>query len=322
MKFEELSIGLWSLDSSHYWGESKMDTISKIKAASRIEGLGGVELIYPTQVNEGNLAAVRAACADAGLKVVSVNPNVWSDPLFAKGAYSSHDPAARAKAVDFGKVAYDVAKELGAGYMCLWPGQDGFDYPFQSDYDELWGREREGIGAVARYAKGHRIGIEYKSREPRSHILLDSASSVLLFSRQIEAPNVGIHLDFGHALLAKENPAEAVFKAASEKKLFGVHLNDNYGSSDEDMLPMSVHNLETMEFVQALRSSRYEGWVSFEFAARSEDPVEACSVALRNFRRMEHAVDRLDLGALAAAKAEQSVLRSLEIANAALMGVP
>jgi len=318
--FEDLSIGLWSLDSSHYWGESKVDTATKIRAAAGIDGLGGVELIYPTQVNEANLAAVKKACADGGLKVVSVNPNIWSDPLFAKGAYSSHDAQARKRAIDYGKASYDIAKELGAGYMCLWPGQDGFDYPFQCDYNELWAREKEGIAEVAAYAKGHRIGIEYKAREPRSHILLDSASSVLLFARWIDAKNVGIHLDFGHALLAKENPAESVFKAMSEDKLFGVHLNDNYGSSDEDMLPMSVHNLETMEFVHALRSSRYAGWVSFEFLARSEDPVESCALAIRNFRRLERALERLDLPALAQARAEHSVIRSLEIANSALMG--
>jgi xylose isomerase len=319
--FKDLSIGLWSLDSSHYWGNQATDAVAKVRAASRIEGLGGVELIYPTHVDEGNVAAIKRACAEGRLKVVSVNPNVWSDPLFAKGAFCSASAEARRKAVDYGKAAYDVAKELGAGYSCLWPGQDGFDYPFQADYDELWAREREGIGAVARYATGHRIGIEYKAREPRSHILLDSASTVLLFSRQIEAPNVGIHLDFGHALLAKENPAESVAKASAEGKLFGVHLNDNYGSSDEDMLPMSIHNIETMEFLHRLRVSRYEGWISFEFAARSEDPVEACALSIRNFRRLERALDRLDTGLLERAQASQSAGASLEMANAALMGL-
>jgi sugar phosphate isomerase/epimerase len=318
--FEDLSIGLWSLDSTHYWGESKVDTVSKIRAASTIEGLGGVELIYPTQVNEKNLAEVKKACADGGLKVVSVNPNVWSDPLFAKGSFTSYMPEARRLAIEYGKVSYDLAKELGAGYMCLWPGQDGYDYPFQVNYDEVWALEKEGILAVARHAEGHKIGIEYKSREPRSHILLDSVSTVLLFSRWIEAGNVGVHLDFGHALLAKENPAESVAKAMGEGKLFGVHLNDNYGSTDEDMLPLSVHNLETMEFLHGLRSLRYEGWVSFEFAARSEDPVEACAVSIRNFRRLERALDRLDIPALARARAEHSALKALELANAALMG--
>jgi xylose isomerase len=318
--FKDLSIGLWSLDSSHYWGDSKADTVSKIRAASGVEGLGGVELIYPSQVNEGNLAGVKRACEEGGIKVVSVNPNLWSDPLFAKGAFTASMAEARRKAIDYGRCAYDIAKELGAGYMCLWPGQDGFDYPFQSDYEQMWGWEREGVAEIARYAKGHRIGIEYKSREPRSHIFLDSASTVLLFSHWINAGNVGIHLDFGHALLAKENAAESVAKATAEHKLFGVHLNDNYGSTDEDMLPMSVHNIETLEFVYSLCESRYEGWISFEFAARSEDPVEACAVSIRNFRRVERALDRLDFAALGRAKASQSALLALEIANAALMG--
>jgi xylose isomerase len=320
--FSKLSIGLWSLDSSHYWGDSAAATPAKIAAASRIEGLGGVELIYPTQVNERNYEEVKAACGSSGLRVVSVNPNVWADPDFSKGAFTARKPEARRKAVDYGKASYDMARELGADYMCLWPGQDGFDYPFQDDYDELWDREAEGIGEVARYAKGHRIGIEYKSREPRGRILLDSASAVLLFSRQLKADNLGIHLDFGHALLARENPAESVVKAQREGKLFGVHLNDNYGSTDEDMLPMSVHHYETAEFVRALRRKEYGGWVSFEFNARGEDPIEACSVSVRNLRRLEKALDRIDEEALQAAQAEQSVLSSLEMVNAALLGQP
>jgi len=318
--FSKLAIGLWSLDSSHYWGSSAEDTPAKIVAASKIEGLGGVEVVYPTQVNEKNFNKVRDRCQDTGIKIVSVNPNVWSDGIFSKGAFTSHDPAARKKAVEYGKAAYDMAKEFGSSYMCLWPGEDGFDYPFQDDYEELWNREIEGIGEVARYAKGHRIGIEYKLREPRGRMALDSASTVLLFSRWLGTDNVGIHLDFGHSLLAKENPSESVVKASREGKLFGVHLNDNYGSTDEDMLPQSVHHLETMEFIYHLKKVKYDGWVSFEFNARGEDPIEACSVSVRNLRRLEKAVERLDQKALREAQSTQSVLQSLEIANAALLG--
>lgn len=316
--FSKISIGLWSLDSTHYWGGA--DAIEKIRMATRIEGLGGVELIYPTQVNEKNCTEIKRICGDAGIAVASVNPNIWSDPLFAKGAFTSHDPAARSLAVRYGKGAYDLARELGATYMCLWPGQDGFDYPFQSDYRDLWARELDGIGEVAAYAAGHLIGIEYKAREPRSHILLDSASSVLHFAAKLGADNVGIHLDFGHALLARENPGEAAARAMGEGKLYGVHLNDNYGSTDEDMLAMSVHHLETLEFLHWLRETGYSGWMSFEFNARSEDPVEACSLSIRNLRRMEAALDRLDLDALSAARSNQDVRRTLELANAALLG--
>jgi len=316
--FSKLSVGLWSLDSSHYWGSGSDSTAARIERASHVEGLSGVEVIYPTQVNEKNFKEVRSVCDATGLSIASVNPNVWSDPDFSKGAFTSQSSATRQKAIDYGKAAYDMAREFGADYMCLWPGQDGLDYPFQENYPDLWDREAEGIGQVARYAKGHRIGIEYKLREPRGRILLDSASTVLLFSRQLECPNVGVHLDFGHALLAKENPAESVVKCSREGKLFGLHLNDNYGATDEDMLPFSIHHYETAEFVHALQKVGYDRWFSFEFNSRGEDPFEACALSIRNLRRMEGAIGRIDEPALRAAQARHEVLASLELINEAL----
>jgi xylose isomerase len=47
------------------------------------------------------------------------------------------------------KKALDVAAELGAVDVLMWPGQDGFDYPFQSDYQKYWGLLVEAIGEVA-----------------------------------------------------------------------------------------------------------------------------------------------------------------------------
>ena len=53
------------------------------------------------------------------------------------------------------------AKQLGAPTVKLWPGQDGFDFPLQSDYRELWrlvgrGRERRRRDG-RRHPRGHRV---------------------------------------------------------------------------------------------------------------------------------------------------------------------
>ena len=202
---QNLSIGLWSLDVSGYWSNTD-DTVTKIKAASMIEHLKGLELIYPTHVNEDNFKEVRRVAEDARLSVISVNPNIWTEKEFQMGALSSPSAAARRKAVEYGKRSFDMAKEFGAELMVLWPGQDGFDYPFQYDYSELWQRELEGVKEIAAYAKGHRIAVEYKAREPRARSIVDSLSSCLLLAVQSGIPTVGVNLDFGHTLISRENP--------------------------------------------------------------------------------------------------------------------
>ena len=319
--FEKLSIGLWSLDSSGYWDNTGAGTVAKLEAAARIPGLRGVELIYPTHVNETNLGAVKDACARLSLEVVSVNPNIWSEKDFERGAFTSTRSGVRDKAVAYGKRAYDFAKELGAGRMCLWPGQDGFDYSFQDDYESIWGYAIEGVRAVARYAVGHKIGIEYKCREPRSRIILDSAGTVLLFAKWLEVDNVGVFLDFGHALLAKENPGEAVVKAMREGKLYGVHLNDNYGATDEDLGLASVHHVDALEFVHYLEKTGYDGWISLDIAPRKEEPIAACALSFRNLRRLECALGRMDSGKLAEAQDSSDALAAQEIVNRAIFGI-
>ena len=93
------------------------------------------------------------------------------------------------------------ARQLGAPTVKLWPGQDGFDYPFQADYRELWRLELDGVRAVADMDPGIRVAIEYKTKEPRTHISLATAARTLVGIHQIDRDDVGIVVDLGHSHL-------------------------------------------------------------------------------------------------------------------------
>ena len=49
------------------------------------------------------------------------------------------------QALELCEEAVDVAKQLGAPTVKLWPGQDGFDFPLQVDYREVWRLALEGV---------------------------------------------------------------------------------------------------------------------------------------------------------------------------------
>lgn len=55
-----------------------------------------------------------------------------------------------------------------------------------------------------------------------------AAGSALLLVDEINRPNMGLTLDFGHCLAAGENPAQSVAMVGSRGKLFGIQLNDGY----------------------------------------------------------------------------------------------
>jgi iron complex outermembrane receptor protein len=100
------------------------------------------------------------------------------------------------------------------------------------------------------------FAIEYKAKEPRARITLTNAARTLLAIQDMEVDNVGIVMDLGHSLMAKETPAEELQWIARRGKLRSVEVNDNWRDWDDDMTVGSVHLLETIEFLIALRYSR------------------------------------------------------------------
>ena len=102
----------------------------QIQAAAQVPGLKGLELIAPTHVSLENVHEVKGWLDEAGLQTVAVNPLVWTEAIWHRGALTSPDPKVRRAAIDTAKRAIDIGHVLGSTKMDLWPGEDGFDYQF------------------------------------------------------------------------------------------------------------------------------------------------------------------------------------------------
>lgn len=315
--------GLWVFAQSEekFGGYTRgLSVQEQIAAAASVPGIEGLELIAPTHVTLENAKEVKTWLEDAGLTAVAVNPYLWTEPQWRQGALTSPDPKVRRQAIDTAKCAIDIGHILGSTKMDLWPGEDGFDYHFQADYRQLWDWTAEGIREIAEYDPGTRIGIEYKTIEPRMHQLVSSAAKTALLGYELGLANVGGYLDFGHALISKETPAEAVALLSRHHRLFGVHVNDNYGTGDDDIMVGSVHVWAMLEFLLALEDADYDGWISLDIVPRRESPVAASirSIeALKNFQRL---LTRLDRAALRAAQAELDAVETQRLAQQMLMG--
>jgi L-rhamnose isomerase len=149
---------------------------------------------------------------------------------------------------DLVSAAVGVARELGCDCVKLWPGQDGHDYPFQVDHGQVWSYAVTGLRALAQAHPDMKFAIEYKPREPRVSMFFASAAKTLLAIEDMDVPNVGILLDFGHSLYGGESPAEAARLIHSRGLLYGIDVNDNFRGWDDDLVVGSVHLVETLEF--------------------------------------------------------------------------
>jgi xylose isomerase len=228
----------------------------------------------------------------------------------------------RRRALALCEEAVDVAKRLDTSTIKLWPGQDGFDFPLQCDYREVWRLSLEGVKTVAAMDDDVRVAIEYKTKEPRTHISFSTATRTLVGIAQMARDDIGIVVDLGHSLFAKEAPADALHLVNDHGRLFTVEVNDNWREWDDDLPVGSIHLIETLEFFIALRQIEWSHPVLLDQFPFREDPVEAARASIRTIKAIDAAIDGVDLAALAEAQARQDPLAAQRVVQDLLLGRP
>ena len=106
----------------------------------------------------------------------------------------------------------------------------------------------DGVARLASENPDLKFVIEYKPREPRVKMSYDSVSRTLLGIEKIGLPNIGILLDFGHAIYGGESAADSAQLAIDYGRLFGMDVNDNYRSWDDDLIVGSLHPIEIFQY--------------------------------------------------------------------------
>jgi xylose isomerase len=316
--------GLWLFGQfvDRYAADAYGPEVSTIEAIERAGAVGDLEVLdinFPFSDPDMTVEEVRSALDAAGLSTWCVTPHIYTRE-FTAGAFTNPDAAVRRRALDICEQAVDVARGLGADTVKLWPGQDGFDYPFQSDYRELWRLELDGVRAVADMDPGVRVAIEYKSKEPRTHMSFSTAARTLVGLQTLGRDDVGIVVDLGHSLFAKETPADVLSLIDDHGKLFTIEVNDNWREWDDDLTVGSVHLIETLEFFQEVRKIGWDKPILLDQFPFREDPVEAARTSIQTIKQIDGALDRLDADALREAQRNQDALAAQRLVLDLLLG--
>lgn len=293
--------------------------IESIDRAGAVGDLSFVDLNYPFADPDLSFDDVKAALARNNLKVIGITPEIYTR-TFVKGAFTNPDPGVRERAHELITEAAGVVRDFGASYVKLWPGQDGWDYPFQVDHRALWKNSVDGVGRLAEENPDLKFVIEYKPREPRVKMSFDSVSRTLLGIERIGLPNVGILLDFGHSLYGGESPADAAQLAIDYGRLFGMDVNDNFRNWDDDLVAGTVHPIELFEFFYTLDKNNWQGvWQLDQFPFR-EDSIGAARAAIDFLKQVDRGLERLDVKSLQQAQDDHDALTALRLAREALFG--
>jgi L-rhamnose isomerase len=285
----------------------------RVLLAGRMVGLGGVELNYPSLVTEETVDTFKAALNEAHLSVSNVSLNVWGAGKWGLGSLTHPEAKIRAEAIATLKRGLAVAKAVGSPLVSLWPGQDGFDYPFQVDYRSQVDWFVEGLREVAASAPDMRICLEYKPKEPRTHSLLDTAARTMWLIGKLGCDNVGVLLDVGHAFCAYENAAQSAALLQREGLLYLLHFNDNYGEWDWDMIPGTLRFWELIELIYWLRETGYDGWYSIDITMPRGDPLGAGQLSVTNIERLYRLTEKLDRAEIMANLQQSDQFRNLHL---------
>ena len=220
----------------------------------------------------------KTACERHGIVVPMATVNLFYDPVFRDGAFTSNDPRVRAYAVQKTLKAMDLGAELGANIFVLWGGREGTETDACRRPDEAVKRLREAVNYLCQYSidrrYGFRLALEAKPNEPRGDIYMATTGNYLGFIPTLDHPDmVGVNPEVAHEQMAGLNFLHAVAQAWEAGKLFHIDLNDQVsGRYDQDFRFGSANPKSAFWLVKFLEDVKYDGPRHFDaHAYRTED---------------------------------------------------
>ncbi len=233
----------------------------------------------------------KQALADTGMRVPMATTNLFSDPAFRDGAFTSNDARVRAYALQKTMAAIDLAVELGATTYVCWGGREGVETNAAKDPRAALGWYRDAINYLCEYVRSQRydlrFALEAKPNEPRGDIFLPTTGHMLAFIYTLDHPDmVGVNPEVAHERMAGLDFSHGVAQALEAGKLFHIDLNGQLpGRFDQDLRFGSDDPKAAFFLVKLLEDSRWPGMRHFDsHAYRTEDEEGVWAFAAGSMR--------------------------------------
>jgi xylose isomerase len=288
---EKFTFGLWTVGNigRDPFGGPVREQLSPPQIVDLLGTVGGV---YGVNFHDNDLVPIDASpkkklaiIADFkkaldrnGLKVPMATTNLFGDPIFKDGAFTSGDATVRAYAIQKTMAAMDLGAEFGAKIYVFWGGREGAESDAGKDPVDGLKRFREALNFLCEYSisqnYGYRFALEAKPNEPRGHIYLATTGNCLGFIETLDHPEmVGVNPEVAHESIAGLNFTHHVAQALDADKLFHIDLNDQVpGRYDQDFRFGAADVKQAFFLVKLLQDHKYDGSLHFDaHAYRTED---------------------------------------------------
>jgi xylose isomerase len=339
---DKFSFGLWTIgyNGADPFGGPTRAPLDTVHAVEKLAELGAYGLTFhdddlfafgsTDSERQIQIDRLKQALTDTGMIIPMMTTNLFSQPVFKDGGFTSNDRAVRRFALRKVLRNIDLAAEFGAKTFVMWGGREGAEYDAAKDIRQALERYREAVNLLGDYVtdRGYdiRFAIEPKPNEPRGDILLPTLGHALAFIETLERPEmVGINPEVGHEQMAGLNFAAGVAQALYQGKLFHIDLNGQRGIKyDQDLVfgHGDLHNafaiVDLLEHGGPSGGPAYDGPRHFDYKpSRTEDEVGVWDSAAANMRTYLLLKERA-----AAFRADPEVQEALAASRVAELAVP
>jgi xylose isomerase len=297
------TFGLWTVGNTGRdpFGDPVRAAIPPTRIVEKLAELGayGVNLHDNDLVPRDASAAERdkivrefkAALKASGMQVPMATTNLFGDPVFRDGAFTSNDARVRRYALQKTMAAMDLGVELGAETYVFWGGREGVETNAGKDLRAALGWFRDALNFLCDYARSQKyrlkFALEAKPNEPRGDIFLPTSGHMLAFIYTLDHPEmVGLNSEVAHEQMAGLDFSHGVAQALEAGKLFHIDLNGQKpGRFDQDLRFGSDDPKAAFFLVKLLEDAEWSGMRHFDsHAYRTEDEAGVWDFALGSMR--------------------------------------
>jgi len=294
----KFTFGLWTVGNigRDPFGDptrSKLSTRQILELLSDVNAYGvnfhdndAIPIESTAAQSDALVKAFRKDLKDTGLQCPMCSANLFSDPVFKDGAFTSNNPAVRAFAVKKVIQTLHWGKELGCKIYVFWGGREGTESDATKSPIDSIKRFRECMDYVLEYNVANKLGYKFafeaKPNEPRGHMYFAVTGSYLALIPTLKYPELcGVNPEVAHEHMAGLNFVHHVGQAIEMGKLFHIDLNDQeFGRYDQDFRFGSVNLKHAFFLVKMLEDSGYNGNRHFDaHAYRQSDAADVKNFA-------------------------------------------
>jgi len=293
----------------------------KVDDAAQVHAFTGVAPSVAVHIpwdKVDDYAALAAYARDAGIRIGTVNANVFQDDDYKLGSVANPDPGVRRKAVDHLLECVDVMDATGSRDLKLWFA-DGTNYPGQDDTRARQDRMAEALATVyQRLGPDQRMLLEYKLFEPSFYTTDVPDWGTSLLHCLALGPQAAVVVDTGHHAPGT-NIEFIVAVLLRAGRLGGFDFNSRFYADDDLMVgaadPFQLFRI--LNEVVAADALKPEAGIAFmlDQCHNIEPKIPAQIRSVMNVQEAAAKALLIDRDALAAAQQAGDVLG----ANAALM---